>query len=540
MKDFKEKLGAFKASDPIPLFYEFGMTPEDIKAGLIDGFSGYFQNQSNLHQYAITDLMNSWLAFLTLGRDYPDLVPSITSILNIFNSAKEVDAEQAIDAYYYWIPEMNQGVSRFWSLYNSQTDILSLGPEDFLAEAMRIIGLSIEGLSKPFLKLLLHLNRIKRNKPVNRAHIEALDLGAIIYELIDTTSLDDLLIIQPNNATLSQWRNIAYHHNSRVVGGKIFYSVKTNTSTAEYEISKEALFSTLKKILATYKVLRIAQTIFCIDNASQIQNIDSRAENTFSDIRDEARLVDFYASLSSQGFVAIDLKYDSASAKLDLRDVDEYANFPTRAIHASQFLYHLWNFTGSAQLDVTYFLFNGKKFFSCQIQATSFEKHAGTNVKFSELLEEIKYTFISTEFHQNKNPFAKLKLSDKIKKRSGQCTSQAGIKINTETFVEQFCLSVLCNYLALRSEGFSNIITTIGKDGCLTRIEEPNPMLFHIPATIKYKPLQIEIIKITNELMSLYEKGLLDKNLVDRAKKDNRFFHKKRLIKQQMSSKIAQ
>ena len=51
----------------------------------------------------------------------------------------------------------------------------SLCIEDFLAETMHMIGQTIEGLSKPFIKLILQLNRIKRNKDFNYSEIKEKD-----------------------------------------------------------------------------------------------------------------------------------------------------------------------------------------------------------------------------------------------------------------------------------------------------------------------------------------------------------------------------
>lgn len=311
MKDFEKKLADFKGSNPISLFYEFGMTPEDIKSAIIDSFSSYFKNVSNLQQYSISDLVGTWLSYLTLCNDYPDLIKYIELILQIFNGAKQADQERAIATYLKWFPELTQSISRFWSLYNNQTNIVHLCIEDFLEEALRVIGQSIEGLSKPFLKLLLHLNRIKRKKAVDFADIHSKDLGIVIDELISTGNLADLLILNPNNVRLNQWRNIAYHHNSKAVGGKLFCAIMRNGLLEEFEISKPDLFGILKRILAIFKLIRISETIFFVDNNQQIQLQLSVINESEINIREESKLLDFYSSLTSQGFNVIDLKYDN-------------------------------------------------------------------------------------------------------------------------------------------------------------------------------------------------------------------------------------
>ncbi|HSU28430.1 MAG TPA: hypothetical protein VLJ68_08615 [Chitinophagaceae bacterium] len=161
MKDFEKKLSEFQKSNPVSVFYEFGMSPDDVKSAIVDSFNEYFQNPKTLNEHAIPDLVGTWLSYLTIYRDYPDSIDFIQKILDIFNEAKRVNESQTIEAYVKWFPELNQSISRFWSLYNSQSNILELCIEDFLEEALRVIGQSIEGLAKPFLKLLLHLNRCR-------------------------------------------------------------------------------------------------------------------------------------------------------------------------------------------------------------------------------------------------------------------------------------------------------------------------------------------------------------------------------------------
>jgi hypothetical protein len=533
MKDFEEKLTKFKDSNPVSFFYEFGMSPDEIKASIIESFNPYFENCENLRSYAVSDLVGTWLSYETIYKNHPDLLCYLKNLLDIFNEAKKVDKAHTLEAYLKWFPELNQSISRFWSLYNTQSNILELNVEDFSAEALRVIGQSIEGLSKPFLKLLLHLNRIKRKKAFDFLEIQSKDLGIVIDELINTTELKQLLIIQPNSIRLNQWRNIAYHHNAKIIGGRIFCSIKRNGTIEEFEISQVQLFDSLKKILAIFKLIRIAETIFCIDNIQQIQST-SHIEESQLNIREESILLDFYSSLSSQGFSIVDLKYDSDFATLDLCDMEEYGDFPKRAIHSSQFLYNLWLFTKSSKLIVNYFLFGGEKFFTSEITSENFLKHSKEITDLSKLLESVNFTFISTEYLQNEDPFTELNLSEEIKKHSQIFYSQQGQKISIEDFAKQFTLGVFCNYLALHSEGFNDIKINIGSDGSLARTEKPKSIVLQVPAKIESKPFQIELIKLLRTIIDLYEKRNLKREIVEEAKKSNRYFQKKALIRKKL------
>ncbi len=533
MKDLEKNLTDLKRSNPMSLFYEFGMTPDEIKSSIIDSFSSYFKNPDNLNEFAVSDLVGTWLSYLTIYRDHPDSLKLIKMILDIFNDAKLVNETQTIEAYLEWYPELNQSISRFWSLYNSQNNIIDLPIEDYLEVVLRTIGQSIEGLAKAFLKLLLHLNRIRRNKSFNVEEIRSKDLGVIVDELINTTNLTDLLILRPNNIRLNQWRNIAYHHNSKVINGKIFCSIKRNNLTEEFEISRTEIFNVLKTVLAVFKLIRVSETIFLIDNIQQIESKSVTIKESQLNVREESKLLDFYSSLSSQGFKVTDIKYDAEVAKMELYDMEDYGDLHKRAIHSSQFLYNLWLFTNSKQLTINYHLFTGAKFFTSEIDSSNFIKHSNSNVDFLKLMEGVKFSFISVEFPQNKDPFQDLKLSDEIKNHPQIFYSQLGQKITIEEFSKQFILSVFCNYLALKSEGFQDIKISIGNDGSVAWTEKPKSILLTVPAPIENKAFQIILIELLDTTISLYDQMELKRDIVLEAKNTNKYYQKKSLIKDQ-------
>jgi hypothetical protein len=536
LKDFQKKLAAFKSSNHVALFYEFGMTPEDIKSAIIDTFGDYFRNNEVLKEEAVNSLVNSWLSYLTIQRDYPELLHFIQKVLDIFNGAKIVNEIRTVEAYLIWLPELNQSISRFWSLYNNQSNIFELCIEDFVEESLGIIGQSIEGLAKPFLKLLVHSNRIRRNKPINLLELQSKDLGVLIDELINTSDLQDLLILQPNSIRLNQWRNIAYHHNSKVLNGRIFCNFKRNGQQEEFEITKAELFMIVKRILGIFKLIRLSQTIFCIDNIYQIQTQSDSIDTAQINIREESKLLDFYSSLSSQGFCVTDLKYDNDIAKLDIHDMEEYSDFEKRGAHSSQFLYNLWIFTSSSHLIINYYLYSGEKFLTSEIASESFSKYSGTEVKLSILLDAMRFTFISPGFKQDKDPFRELQLSEEVKSHPQIFYSQLGEVISIEEFIKQFILSVFCNYISLKSEGLEDIKINIGSDGSLARTAIPKGIILHVPAPIENKALQVLLLKTLENVIDLYEAKELKRELVVQAKLNNQFYQKKDLIKNQLQT----
>ncbi|MBU3010708.1 hypothetical protein KO506_04805 [Polaribacter vadi] len=532
----KGKIADFEQSNPLPLFFEFGMSPDELKSEIIDCFSKYFQNEERLKKFATSDLVNNWLSYILVERDSPESVKNIEGILEIFNGAKSINQKETIEAYSSWLPEISQGISRFWSLYNNQVDINNLCVEDYLEESLRMIGHTIEGISKPFIKLLLHLNRIRRKKEVVFSEIKSKDLGVAIDELINTTNLNNLFIISKEAIRLNQWRNIAYHHNSKIVDGEIICWYKKNGIINEFKISRNELFSSLMEILLSFKLIRISETIFCFDNIDEIQESRNSVDKEAINIREEARLLDFKSSLSLQGFKIQKLKTKNDSSLLKLIDMQEYGDFQKRAIHSSQFLYNLWLYTKSKKLTVEYYTFSKNKFLVSQIDSKIFASHTKGDLKLSELLKDVDFSFISTNYTQNKDPFENLILSKNIKEHPQKFYSQQGEKLTIEEFSKKFILSIFTNYLVLISEGLkSNTIKiNIGSDGSMAIADEK--IVLRVPALIENKEYQLRLIELIEEVINLYSTGELKREIVENAKMDNKYFFKKSLVKQQLKN----
>lgn len=531
----KKKLKYYNKVSPLSHFYDFGLTPEDIKLSIIDSFSPYFVNQKNLEKYAISDLTTNWLAYLSVYKEYPESLVLIDKILLLFNGAKEQNLNATIEAYVQWMPEIIQSISRFWSLHNNQKKLDNLCLEDFVEESLDMIGKTIEGLSKPFIKLIFHLNRIKRNKPYNFSEIDKKDLGVVIDELINTTELLELLIIQPHEIRLNQWRNIAYHHNSKIINNELFLNYTKSGDVCEFKTSREEVSEILKKILLTFKLLRISETIFGFDNLEKVHVEIEKIDKNLISIREDARLLNFYSGIESQGFKIIELTTSKELSTLKIQDLEPYGEFDKRAIHSSQFLYKLWTLTESHELVIDYYLFNGNLFFTSVINDKNFIE-SNENTSIFELLLDIKFIPHITDY-QNTAPIDIVEFPKELDNKENSYLSQHGIRICLKEFAKQFSLSVFCNFLVIKSEGFeeNEIKITVGKDGSLVIGEKNNkPMILHVPAIIENEILQKFILKLIQITIELYNNGKLKYEIVETAKENNQFYFKKSQIRDKL------
>lgn len=529
------KLKHYVETSPLSHFYEFGLTPKDIKELIIETFKPYFENLENLEKYAVSDLTTNWLAFVSIYKEFPDSLRFIDNLLEVFNGAKSQDLNKTIETYVQWLPEIKQSISRFWSLHNNQVNLNKLCIEDFLEESMRMIGQTIEGLSKTFLKLLLQLNRIRRNKSYTLSEIKMKDLGVVIDELLSTTDISELLIFQPHEIRLNQWRNIAYHHNNKIINNEIFCWFNKNGEYFEFKVSRVEIAEILKNILLTFKLIRISETIFSFDNLESIQSEMNKVGEDSKNIRQEAKLIDFYSLIESQGFKIVDLDISKELSVMKLQDLQSYGDFVKRSIHSSQFLYNLWLHSESDKMVVEYLLSNGKKFLTSEIESKDF-KLLEKESNLSKLLKNVKFNPHVVDF-QNVNPFEVDDLPNELKEKEIGYRSQIGEKISLNEFIKQFSLSVFCNFLVLRSERFeeNDISINVGSDGSMiVGKNEKGQIVFHVPASIQNKTLQKHIISKIEATINLYNNYKLEYEIVEAAKENNKYYFKKSQVRQQL------
>jgi hypothetical protein len=201
-------------------FFQHGITPSDIKAAIIETLDPYFSNKQNLEDYAIKYLVSGWINFMLFRRN-GWYFGKFEKCLDLFNEAKARAPEACFEAVALWLPEINRAVTKYWSFSNLEQDKDSLGLEEFLEENLKIIGQMLEAVAKPYFKLLLHINRIRRGDIASFAQIDQLKLGSLIDELIVASGIQELFKPPPWEIRLNQWRNIAYHHTAEIDNERI-------------------------------------------------------------------------------------------------------------------------------------------------------------------------------------------------------------------------------------------------------------------------------------------------------------------------------
>lgn len=347
MKKYERIISQIKKESPFLKMIESGLKPEDIKEAVIKSLEPYFENKDILEQFSIRCLVPESTNLLKLQKN--SLVFGMfEKCLATYSSAKSKDSQNWFESCALWQPQILQSLSKNWSVLHLEVDKNNLEIEEFLHECLRNIGDIIEGLTKPYLKALLHQIRIANGVKTVLKDIDSLDLGKIVSELIQKSGYAGLFMPPPWNITLNQWRNIAYHHTAKIENSEIICWYGKTPNIKYIRLSRTELLQVVHTTFDVYRTIKLAHTLFFIDNIKEINRLSPPVE-----VRDEAEFINFATGLTSQGFEIVEYKKNIDEAKLVVKDVSNF-NPDQRRFHASQFLFPLWLITKSKNMIIEY------------------------------------------------------------------------------------------------------------------------------------------------------------------------------------------
>lgn len=347
MKKYERIILAIKEESPLLKMIESWLSPAEVKEAVIESLEPYFDNEDILEQLTIDALVPESINLLKLQQD-KWFFRMFEKCLDTYHSAKNKDSQSCFESCVIWQPQLIQSLSKYWSVLHLEVDKSNLEIEEFLHECLRNIGDIIEGLTKPYLKALLHQIRIADGNENISEDIDSLDLGKIISELIQSSGYANLFMPPPWKIRLNQWRNIAYHHTAEIKNNEIICWYGKAPSTEKIRLSRNEMLHVVHTTLKVYSTLKLAHTLFFVDNVKEINKSSPPVE-----VRDEAEFLNFVSGLASQGFEIVDYTKKSGEAKIVIKDASNL-DPDKRRFHASQFLFHLWLFTRSKKVIVEY------------------------------------------------------------------------------------------------------------------------------------------------------------------------------------------
>lgn len=347
MNGYERIVSAIKEGSPLFKIIELGVKPGEIKEAVIESLEPYFDNKDILEQLAIKLLVPESISLLRIQKD-KWLFEMFEKCFFTYRSAKTKDQQSCLRSCALWQPHIAHSVSEYWSVLLLEVPKSDLEIEEFLHECLRNIGDIIEGVTKPYLKVLLHQVRIANGIKTALEDIDSLDLGTIVNELVEKSGYAALFVPPPQNIRLNQWRNIACHHTAKIENSEIICWYGKTPNIKEVRLSRDELLQVVQTVMNIYGVLRLAYTLVFIDHLNEIDECSLSSE-----VRDEAVFVNFAAGLASQGFEIVEYEKSPDDVILVVKDISNL-NPDERRFHASQFLLPLWVITHSKRVIIEY------------------------------------------------------------------------------------------------------------------------------------------------------------------------------------------
>lgn len=275
-------------------------------------------------------------------------------------------------------------MAEFYSMYLLEVDKVGLELDEFRVELLRNIGGLLEACVQSYLRALLHQVRIRRGKSADKTQLESLKFGEVVEELSRTLCIPDLLAPPPWALKVHVFRNIAQHHSTFSQGGGIVANYRNDRRTLPIEFTKEELLEVARKLHQVQGILRSARTIFYLDNAAKIQNVEG------GDLRPDVAILFLSTAIASQGFEVVDLSISDTLAHLQVQDVTE-GDARDRGIHASQFLIQVWVACRAPKIQVTYIDKDGQVRLVAEAKNSDCEDIADGRTPFEALASRVVF-----------------------------------------------------------------------------------------------------------------------------------------------------
>lgn len=348
MKNLQRKfLSQGTAANPYLAMAELGLTPDEIKQAIVSGFDPYFRDKSYLNEIAVEFLGSEFVNLVRVADDaWSHLL--FQHVLDVYGHAEALDATKTYQTCGGGEVFVDAALTEYWSAMYSEVPKSDLDIYDFKFEAFRTLGPLIEACLQPLLRELLCHLRTVRGKPASLEVLSSLSLGNVVGELYDTSGFPEFYAPKPWGLRLSQWRNIAQHHNSSVVNGAIVGVYGEAPNQKSITLSRRDLMAVLHKVMAAFRAIKLARTLFVLDRMPQVKPYMPTIRQ-----RPDILGFGFAVAASTQGFQIDEITTTDASASAWLTDLHPYDQ-EARMAHASQLVHRLWVETRAPQVHIHY------------------------------------------------------------------------------------------------------------------------------------------------------------------------------------------
>ncbi len=328
----KRPLERINAGNPLLALSELGFTPTQIKELIVGTLTPFFENPSILNEVDVGLLAIEGTNVGKITTD-PEGEQFLQLILGVYRAAYRADADATFDVIASWDETIQISVREFWNQCLFEINKEDLDLEHFRFEAFRNIGGVAEACIQPYLREGLALTRIAAG---GSPDLGSMAFGQVVRDYSRALGDTSFLAPQPWGLFLSDWRNIAQHHSSRVDGESIVATYGRPDSPQTITLTRSELLDVLRRVFFRLSIVKSARNIFTFDHFEE-------AKRTISDLEpgEPSILFQLSSALATQGFQVVDSGVTDNDVTIILRDMQPGCNHG-RMAHCTQFPITVW------------------------------------------------------------------------------------------------------------------------------------------------------------------------------------------------------
>lgn len=381
--------------------YEQGCSTQQLKDMVIGELTPLFYNKDNAEKYWSTAEMLSVFEFIIRYHHDETFMQLLREVLATYRTALECNGEMVIQIICDSLFDFSQKENMMWTVRENAKQVNSEDYDESVIRYMKHIGDTLEIGTKHIVAELYAIVLIADGQTPDYEKIQRLDFGVNIQNILTKGKFQGILLTNPINIKLSDWRNIAYHHTYRIIDKNTIvctYGKQQQT----FSINFDEMLQYTHQIVMASNILNIARSIFVFDHDKRIA--DYRGAHTHVPVRFRPSILEenLRTSMMSMEFYLSKVGVNDNTVVADITDLRNDGGLGKdeqvmRHIHASQFLYHLWCTYREQKVCINYHSANGRFVFSCSVEGSVCER-IGEDKELSYMAQ-----FVSFDYSVNEN-----------------------------------------------------------------------------------------------------------------------------------------
>lgn len=393
-------LGGYKMGRIIEMIsdcYEQGYSTQQIKDMVISKLTPLFSNKDNAEKYWTTAEMLSVFEFIMRYHHDETFMQFLQEVLTTYRVALERNSENVMQIFCDSLFDFSQKENMMWTVRENVKQVNSDDYDESVIRYLKHIGDTLEIGTKHIIAELYAIVLIADGKTPDYEKIQRFDFGVNVQNILAQGKFQGMLLTDPINIKLSDWRNIAYHHTYRIIDKDTIvctYGKKQQT----FSISFDELLQYTYQIVKASNILNIARSILVYDYDEKIADYRSAHGHTPVRFRPSILEENLRTSMMSMGFYLSKVEVNDNTAVAVITDLRNNGGLGRdeqiiRHIHASQFLYHLWNTYRKKEVCINYYSASGRFIFSCSVAGSVCERIGREDKELSHMAQFVSFDY---------------------------------------------------------------------------------------------------------------------------------------------------